>query len=154
VTSALRRLRPLLISVVALILTAGIAFAAKPSTPAPGLTVATQASGKTVPVVSEGDQNTETDQSTETSTDASTDTSTDPAANGDHCATDPRTATPDQLAAMNHGAIVCWAAHQATPAGFANHGAWVSSWAKQNHGADKPASTGTHASAKGKSHKP
>ncbi len=149
-TSALRRFRPLLISVVALILTAGIAFAAKPSTPASGLTVATQASGQTVPVVSEGDENTETDQDTETSTD----TSTDPADTGDHCTTDPRTATTEQLAAMNHGAIVCWAAQQATPDGFANHGAWVSSWAKQNHGADKSATTGADASAKGKAHKP
>jgi hypothetical protein len=31
---------------------------------------------------------------------------------------------------MNHGSIVCWAAHQPTPAtGYANHGAWVSHWA-------------------------
>jgi hypothetical protein len=52
----------------------------------------------------------------------------------DHCAVDPRTLTPEQLDELNHGAIVCWAAHQDTPEGFKNHGAWVSSWAKDNHG--------------------
>ena len=32
---------------------------------------------------------------------------------------------------MNHGSIVCWAAHQTEwPAEFKNHGAWVRSWAQ------------------------
>ena len=68
-------------------------------------------------------QTTETTETTETSE------------SSDHCATDPTTLTPEELAAMNHGAIVCWAAHQPTPDGYANHGAWVSHWAKIKPGA-------------------
>ena len=61
------------------------------------------------------------------------DTETDAAdAAGDHCTTDPTALTPEQLDAMNHGSIVCWAAHQTEwPAWFLNHGAFVSCWAHQ-----------------------
>jgi len=57
------------------------------------------------------------------------------------------TAHPD-----NHGKTVSEAAHTATPAGFANHGAWVSSVAKQNHGHDTSgaATTATHGKSKHK----
>ena len=136
-TSAIRRLRPLLISLVALILTAGIAFAAKP-TSNPGHAVGSQASGKTVPVATEGQETAEPDESAEPSEspepDTKTTTDTPDGASNDNCATDPTTLTADQLAAMTHGSIVCWAAHQPTPDGYANHGAWVSHWAKQNAG--------------------
>jgi hypothetical protein len=37
--------------------------------------------------------------------------------------------TDQELAALGHGSYVCWAAHQPTPDGYANHGAWVSHWA-------------------------
>ena len=55
-------------------------------------------------------------------------------ATNDNCTTDPTNLIGAQLAALTHGSIVCWAAHQPTPAGYANHGAWVSHWAKQNAG--------------------
>jgi len=120
---------------VALVLTAGIAFAAKPSTPANGLSVAAQAAGKTVPVVSSGDENATPDEETETETET-TETETTEDTGGDNCATDPTNLTEEQLAAMTHGSVVCWAAQQDTPDGFDNHGAWVKSWATNNAGSD------------------
>lgn len=39
---------------------------------------------------------------------------------------------------VNHGCIVSLAAKTATPSGFANHGAWVRSIAKMNHGHGAP----------------
>ena len=51
---------------------------------------------------------------------------------GDNCATDPTGLTAEELAAMTHGSIVCWAAHQTEwPDWFANHGAFVRCWAHQ-----------------------
>ena len=82
---------------------------------------------------------------------------------GDHCATGPTTLTASQLEAANHGSIVCWAAHQATPDGYANHGAFVSEWARKNHGAAATDGAGSNAPArsdasdhagKGKTNKP
>ncbi|HYN70005.1 MAG TPA: hypothetical protein VEX41_07335 [Candidatus Eisenbacteria bacterium] len=68
---------------------------------------------------------------------------------GDHCATDPTGLSESALAAMNHGSIVCWAAHQTSwPSIYANHGAFVSHWA--HAGKD---STSHGKSAWGKSHK-
>ncbi len=132
--SAFHRLRPLWISLVVLILTAGIAFAAKPSTPANGHPVA-----ETTETTETSDSETTETETTETETTKTVDTTeTTETANttsGDHCSTDPTTLTPGQLAAMNHGSIVCWAAHQPTPAGYANHGAWVSHWAHLGKGA-------------------
>lgn len=134
--SVLRHLRPILISLVALTLTAGIAMAAKPSD------AGTRQGPKAAEVTETVD--TDTDQGTETETDTNTDptTETAPAASTDsasNCLTDPTTATPEELAALTHGAIVCWAAHQVTPDGYANHGAWVSEWAHKNHGTDASA---------------
>jgi len=48
---------------------------------------------------------------------------------GENCATDPTDPETD-LESLTHGQIVCWAAHQETPEGYRNHGAWVSSWAR------------------------
>jgi hypothetical protein len=50
----------------------------------------------------------------------------------------------------NHGKTVSEAAQATTPAGFDNHGAWVSSVAKQNHGHDtsSAATTATHGKSK------
>ena len=135
VTATLHRLRPLLIGVVVLLLTAGIALAGKPSTPPAGLAVATEASGKTVPAGASRDedeaeaQDDEDDVATETVEDADADEEA-----GENCASDPSGLPVDALAALRHGSIVCWAAHQETPAGYDNHGQWVSEWAKKNHG--------------------
>jgi hypothetical protein len=144
VLSLIRRFRGPLVALIALTFSASVALAGQPASPgATGLSNAATHAGKTVPVQA-ADEQTGQDETTEP--DESTDETADTSDSADHCSTDPTTLTPEELAALNHGAVVCWAAHQATPEGFANHGAWVSSWAKQNHGAD--------ASATGKSHKP
>lgn len=151
----LRHLRPLLISLVALTLTAGIAMAAKPSDagtrhgPKAVVTIET--------VETDTDQETETDTDTDTDTDTKTDptTETTPDASTDsasHCLVDPTTATPQELAVLNHGAIVCWAAHQPTPDGYANHGAWVSEWAHKDQGAAASAKGLAKAAAKSAGH--
>jgi len=137
VTATLQRLRPLLIGVVVLLLTAGIALAGKPSGPASGLATGAEASGKTVPVVDDqkdaaedpADVEDEASEPVEAAEDAETD-----AEGGENCATDPTGLTDEALAQLSHGSVVCWAANQATPEGYANHGAWVSEWAKKNHG--------------------
>jgi hypothetical protein len=50
---------------------------------------------------------------------------------GGNCLLDPTLLTEDELAAMKHGSVVCWAAHQTEwPEEFKNHGAWVRSWAQ------------------------
>ena len=90
-----------------------------------------------------GDEGAGTTKDTETTDTESSD------AGGDHCATDPTKLSVDELAAMNHGSIVCWAAHQTSWDGYANHGAFVSHWAHQ--GKDK---TSQGNSAWGHSHKP
>ena len=140
--SVLRHLRPILISLVALTLTAGIAMAAKPSDA--GARHGPKAAEVTENADTDTDQETDTDTDTETVTETDTDPATQPAPDAatdaaSHCLTDPTTATPEELSVLNHGAIVCWAAHQVTPDGYANHGAWVSEWAHKNHGADASA---------------
>ena len=132
--SVLRHLRPILISLVALTLTAGIALAAKPSDA--GTRHGPKAAEVTENVDTDTDQETETDTDTDPTTETTPDAATDSASN---CLIDPTTATPEALAALTHGQIVCWAAHQVTPDGYANHGAWVSEWAHKNHGADASA---------------
>jgi hypothetical protein len=134
VTATLARLRPLLIGLVVLMFTAGIAFAGKPSTPANGLTVASEASGKTVPVAAQVDDEEEEDEEDETTEAEDEETESEEA--GDNCATDPTELTPEELAEVRHGSVVCWAAHQETPEGYSNHGEWMSEWAKKNRGHD------------------
>ena len=128
------RLRPLLIGLIVLVLSTGVAFAGKPTGPADGPSVASEASGRTVPVANEeqpaAEEDTDSDEEAteEAETEAGGDESSEP------CATDPQTLTPEQVTELEHGQVVCWAAHQETPEGYDNHGAWVSEWAKQNHG--------------------
>jgi hypothetical protein len=137
-----RRMRSLLIGLVVLALSAGVALASAPSTPSSadqGLANAGSASGRTVPVA---------DPVADSSKDANdkdekAEQDKDEASESDNCKTDPTKLTVKQLAELTHGQIVCWAAHQDTPAGYDNHGAWVSSFAKDNSGtANKPASAG------------
>ena len=44
---------------------------------------------------------------------------------------------------VNHGCVVSLAAKTATPSGFKNHGQWVSSIAKDNHGHNQGGDTDT-----------
>lgn len=136
VIKLIHRLRGFLIAFAAIALSAGLAFGAQPTTT--GLANATLHAGKTVPVQAR-DEETAGDEDTDESTDEDTDESTDEDAESDasadgadNCATDPTTLTPDDLAAMRHGSIVCWAAQQTTwPEWFSNHGSFVKCWAHQ-----------------------
>ncbi|MES2208628.1 MAG: hypothetical protein V4515_00335 [Chloroflexota bacterium] len=123
-TPTTRHLRPLLISILALLLTAGIAYAGKPTSVGSGRITAAQAAARTLPAAPD-------------TTGAGRDDVTESAGgSGDHCLVDLGTATPEALAALTHGAIVCSAAHQATPEAYKNHGAYVAEWARRNHGVD------------------
>jgi hypothetical protein len=127
VTKLILRVRGVLIAVAALALSASLAFGAQPAG-SWGLSNAASHAGKTVPVKAV-EQGTATDETTDGTTDQTTQT-TDASTTGDNCATDPSALTAEELAAMKHGSIVCWAAHQTTwPVWFSNHGAFVSCWA-------------------------
>jgi hypothetical protein len=158
VTILSSHLKGTLIALVALALSAGVAFAGSSH----GLSVAATHAGKTVPVVvsptepedvnldevaNEDDQDVEDATETEVRTEDASDSA-------DNCTTDPTGMTAEQLAELTHGQVVCWAAHQDTPDGYANHGAWVSEWAKKDTGGEDAATTAktTHA-AKGLAHK-
>lgn len=112
----LRRSRGLAVAIAALALTATAAFAARPATaPAAaaddGLARAAAAAGHAVPATATG----HADQD-EAETNA------------------PAVGTSAVPPAGTHGAIVSVAAHAVTPTGFDNHGAYVSSIARTNHG--------------------
>ncbi|HEX4897653.1 MAG TPA: hypothetical protein VFV53_04770 [Candidatus Limnocylindrales bacterium] len=146
-TIVLTRLRPLLIGLVVLLFTAGIAFAGKPSTPADGLTVASEASGKTVPVRAQAEEDEDLDEEVDEEAPEAEEQAESEEEAGDNCATDPTGLTDEALAALRHGSVVCWAAHQETPEGYANHGEWVSEWARKNHGHEDTAGDETEAVA-------
>ncbi len=146
----LTRLRGVFIAVAALALSAGIAFAAQPEA-GWGLTNAAARAGKTVPVragqqapdeeiVDDTDDADEL-QDEDTDEPGETDVDDDTAGGGANCATDPSALTPEEVAALKHGSIVCWAAHQKEwPAWFTKHGDFVRCWA--HHGkADAPSCT-------------
>jgi hypothetical protein len=132
VIQLIHRLRGFLIALAAIALSAGLAFGAQPTST--GLANAAAHAGKTVPVRVADDQ-TAGDESTDETTDESADESTesdDSTGAGENCATDPTTLTPEDLALMRHGSIVCWAAQQTTwPEWFSNHGSFVKCWAHQ-----------------------
>ena len=154
----LTHLKGLLIAVVALAMSAGLAFGAQPPAAASwGLENAAAHAGKTVPQQAlgatsgeddeaEGDEDAGTEEETDegAEVDETTDEETEAGATveeaSNNCLTDPTdatTLTEEELLAMNHGSIVCWAAHQKTwPEEFRNHGAWVSSWAHWGKGLD------------------
>jgi hypothetical protein len=130
----------------AVLFSASIVLAAQPASPgSKGLDKAAQHAGQGVGAGDE--QSGEPDESAEPSESAEPTDSAEPGDSPDanQCnidLTDPAAVA----AAPNHGAVVCSAANMPTPSGYANHGAWVSHWARMNHGSD--------ASANGQSHKP
>lgn len=150
--------RGLLVALAVLALSATMVLAAKPdSSQSPACehgqsATHTDQTGCTNPVTP-GTEGTD-DQGTQAGTDTETTDSEAADAGGDHCTTDPTKLSVDELAATNHGSIVCWAAHAPTPVSFDNHGAFVSHWAHQgkNSASQKDA---THGKADwGQSHKP
>jgi hypothetical protein len=110
----------------ALALSASLVFAGQPA--GGGLANASSQSGKTVPVKAAND-GVSSDETTETETTTETDTQTDtPSDSTNNCNVD-LTQDPAVLATLNHGSVVCTAAHMGAQDGFANHGAFVSHWA-------------------------
>lgn len=159
-THRLLRLKGVFIALIALALSASLAFGAQPPAAASfGLENAASNAGKTVPVagtdpVTAGDEETD-----EEPADDEEEAVGDEEA-GDNCLTDPTGLTEEELAATKRGSIVCWAAHHETPEGYANHGAWVSEWAHAGKGGDEAGddsgdeveATTTKGQGKGKGH--
>jgi hypothetical protein len=146
VKTALRRLPGFAIALLALALSASLAFAGQPAGSAAPLTKASTHAGRTVPVQAGADtQGADEDTDTETepdetdATDTTDETDQTESDSADNCLTDPTGLTDEELAAMSHGSIVCWAAQQTSwdTTLYKNHGAFVSHWAKTGHkGAD------------------
>lgn len=145
-----KHIRLVLIACTALALSAGLVFGATPPAASSGLSNAAAHAGKTVPVVVEdetagGDESAEEQNETETAEETTEETTEETSESesetedvqdaedaSTNCTVDPTAATPEDLAAMNHGAVVCWAAQQTEwPEWFANHGAFVRCWAHQ-----------------------
>lgn len=146
----LRRFKGLFIALVALAISASLTFGAQ--APAAGYALGSSYQAGTTEVNGDEDAN----EPEDTETDETTDEESDSA---DNCLTDPTGLTEEELAAMSHGSIVCWAAHQTEwPAWFANHGKFVSCWAHQGK-PDAPScteapaadATATHGNGKAKS---
>ena len=151
VTNLIHRFRGFAIAFVALALSASLVLGAQPTST--GLANAALHAGKTVPVQAQ-DEESVGDQDTDESTDENTE-SDESADAGENCTTDPTALTAEELAAMRHGSIVCWAAQQTDwPEWFANHGAFVKCWAHQGKKADAPSCTEDPAAAAPDSVKP
>jgi hypothetical protein len=119
VTPVIRRLRGLFISLVVLALSAGVVFGwnGPKGAATDGLTTAGDASGQTLPARADEQPIGDEEQADEEDTEA------------------PETDDPAEDSATDtHGDLVSEAAQMDTPAGFANHGAFVSCVAKMNHG--------------------
>lgn len=143
-STAIRHLRSVLIALVALAMSAGLTLGAAAPQSSFGQQKAfshagtTAGSGDEVTAGEDEDEDTEEDETEDTEEDGD---------GGDNCTTDPTDPATD-LTTLTHGQIVCWAAHQETPEGYKNHGAWVSSWAKGEQGAAAAAKS----NGKGKGH--
>jgi hypothetical protein len=147
-----RHLRGLLVALATLALSAGIVLAARPSSfdappdaAADGLTTATQASGKAVPVRAEEAAAPETDEDEDAD-------QAEPEADEDEDA-DPAAGERPQ----NHGWFVSEAAKGATPESADDHGQFVSDIARGDDGKPEAATAGRErgaaASSAGKANK-
>lgn len=131
----LRRSTGLFIALIALALSATLTFGAQ--APAAGSAFGSAYQAGTTEAEGDEDatepEDTETDEDTDSDEDTDTDETTDEGADSaDSCLTDPSGLTEEELAAMSHGSIVCWAAQQTEwPEWFSNHGKFVSCWAHQ-----------------------
>jgi predicted lipid-binding transport protein (Tim44 family) len=123
----MQRLRPTLVALAILALSATAVFAAGPARPE-------FAPGSHQPEASESAEPSEAPEATET-------------AEATEAAEASEAARPSDGAEashpMNHGCVVSLAAKTATPSGFKNHGQWVSSIAKNNPGHNQSVDTNT-----------
>ena len=142
-TTPLRHLPGFALALVALALSASLAFAGQPAGASVGLANASSHSTKTLPVRAESDEtgtdeDVDTDEDTEVDEDTDTEeTEEDSEDAADNCTVD-LAQDPSLLITLNHGSVVCSAAHATEwdTALYPNKGAWVSHWAKMNHGHD------------------
>lgn len=127
-STTLRRLPGFALGILVLALSASLALAGQPASAGVGIVTASSHSGKTVQakaaVEAAGDEDAGTAEETETE-ETTEETESDSA---DNCTVD-LTQDVSVLETLNHGSVVCTAAHMDTPEGYANHGAWVSHWA-------------------------
>ena len=125
-TQLMTRFRGLFVAIVALAISAGAAFAwgGPPQAASQGLATAGAAAGKTVPARAEQAPNAGSDEDAADGDEAEAPETDDPAEDAD---------------ADAHGALVSEAAAMETPAGFKNHGEFVSCVARMNHGHEDPA---------------
>ena len=142
-TRLTRSARGLLVALAALALTGGAVFAARslPSAATPGTQHASAVSGKTIP-------STQAAGAPDTNETADADETADPQETpetGDNAETAANDDRP-----QNHGWFVSQAANADTPAGFDNHGDYVSSIARRDAGKPDAAATGADNSAAGK----
>ena len=146
----IRHIRSLLIALVALAMSASLTFgAAAPQSSSAhtrGISQAGTTAGSGDEVTEGEDEDADEDEDAETDEDVDADEAEE-GDGGENCLTDPTDPATD-LTTLTHGQIVCWAAHQETPEGYRNHGAWVSSFAKGEHGNAGAAKSG----GKGKGH--
>ena len=112
----IRRFRGLFVALVVLALSAGVSFAwgGPPDAAAKGLGIAGDASGQTLPARAAEEPTAGADEETEEEA--------------------PETEAPEDEATDTHGDLVSEAATMDTPAGFDNHGQFVSCVARMNHG--------------------
>lgn len=124
-----RRLRSLLIALAVLALSATAVFAGRSALTAPAAPVASQEDV-------DDDAGADEEGRDEDDLDAPKDEDEGPVddADDEEGAPDADLETPAGEHPDNHGKLVSEAAHADTPAEFDNHGAWVRSVAKDNHG--------------------
>jgi hypothetical protein len=143
VTTAIHRLSGFAIALLALALSASLAFAGQPAGSVKGPSSSARHADRTAPVQAESDTegadedvDAETDSDADAGTDETVETDETDGESADNCLTDPTALTEEELAAMTHGSIVCWAAHQTSwdTTLYKNHGAFVSHWAKTGKG--------------------
>ena len=140
-----RHLRGLLVALATLALTTGVVLAARPASveapaaaAADGLTRASDAAGKTVPVRREVPAVPEVDGDEDEDVDESV-----PEADEADEAADPTVGEGERP--QNHGWFVSQAAKAATPEGFDNHGAYVSEIARGDEGKPEAATAAREA---------
>jgi hypothetical protein len=114
----MKRLRPTLIALAILALSATAVFAAAPGRPA-------SAPESHHPKASDSARPSEAPEATEKAEATEADEPTEGSKPGDGA---------EAGHPVNHGCVVSLAAKTATPSGFKNHGKWVSSIAKDNQG--------------------
>jgi hypothetical protein len=123
----MQRLRPTLVALAILALSATAVFAAGPARPE-------FAPGSHQPEASKSAEPSEAPEATETAEATEAVEATEAARPSD---------SAEASHPVNHGCVVSLAAKTATPSGFKNHGQWVSSIAKNNHGHNQSVDTNT-----------